>query len=135
MNKASKSTEVTAEAELVQISRAVRFGLAAIVIGLSYPNIHCALGIDNFSQIYADMLGNKPLAGATVFMVRFQPLFIGLSILFPVSAVATIFTPGLARSIYIAGFLVLAIFAQLFFQWSTLTAPLFDIISGMQGTQ
>jgi hypothetical protein len=131
MNEALKSTEMTAEPELVRVSRAVRFGLAAIVIGLSYPNIHCALGIDNFKQVYADMLGNKPLAAATVFMVRFQPLFVALSILFPVLAVATIFTPGITRSIYIAGFLVIAIFAQLFFQWFTLTGPLFNIIRDM----
>jgi hypothetical protein len=131
MNEAFKSIEMTADAELIRISRAVRFGLAAIVIGLSYPNIHCALGIDNFRQVYADMLGNKPLAAATVFMVRFQPLFVGLSILFPVLAVTTIFTPAITRSIYVAGFLVLAVFAQLFFQWFTLTGPLFDIIRGM----
>ena len=124
---------MTPESELRRISRAVRFALAAIVLGLSYPNIHCALRIDKFQQIYSDMLTNKPLAATTVFLVHYQPFFVGLSILFPAMAIATIFMPGITRSIYIAGFLVIAIFAQLFFQWFSLTSPLLDIIRGMGG--
>jgi hypothetical protein len=118
MHEASKNPDTTAHSEVVRISRAIRFFFAAIVLGLSYPNIHCALGIGHFQQIYSDMLGNKPLAAATVFMVQHQYLFVGLSILFPIVAVATIFTPGITRPIYIAGVLIFAIFAQLFFSGS-----------------
>lgn len=129
------SNDSTAGLELVRLSRAVRFALAAIVVGLSYPNIHCALGIDKFRQIYVDMLGGKPLMPATALILQFQPLFVALSILFPVAAIVTIFIPGTTRAIYIAGFLVLAIFAQLFFQWFSLTEPLFSIIRAMGGVE
>lgn len=134
MNEAEKSTEMTAHSELIRISHAIRCFFAAIVLGLSYPNIHCALGIDKFQQIYSDMLGNKPLAAVTVFVVHYQSLLVGLSILFPVVAVATIFMRDTARSIYISTVIIFAVFAQLFFQWFTLTGPLFNIIRDMGGT-
>jgi len=117
------------------MSRAVRFGLAAIVFGLSYPNVHCAIHIDKFQQIYADMLGNKPLPALTVFIIHYHWLFVASSIVFPVAAFLTVFVPGVTRSIYISGFLVIATFVQLFFQWHALTGPLFSIIQGMAPAQ
>jgi len=120
------------EAQLFSIGRAVRFGFAAMVFGLSYPNIRCAFGINHFRQIFVDMLGAKPLPSATALVLQIQPFLIGLSILIPLLALAFLFVPRLAYSIYASGVLVLLVFVQLFFTWHALTIPLFTIIEGMQ---
>jgi hypothetical protein len=85
------------------------------VLGLSYPNIHCAF---KFKKIL-EGFGDKPAGFFTGFLFNHQYLFIGFSILFPLAAVLTIFMPSIIRSIYVSGFLVLVVFAQLFFTWFT----------------
>jgi hypothetical protein len=121
------------QSEAIAAARAVRFGFAAVVFGMSYPNIRLALGLHHFEMIFRDMLGNKPLPAVTVFVLQAQPFLLGVSILIPLAAIAIIFTGRLSRSIYISGVLVIAVFFQLFFTWHAVSAPLFVIIQGMQG--
>ncbi len=122
----------TDKSELSRVSRAVRFALAALVLGMSYPNIHCAFGIPKFQQIYQDMLMGKPLPQVTEFVVRFQIVFEALSILLPVLALGSVAARGTTRPLYVVGGVVLGIFVQIFFQWFALTLPLFGIIKEMQ---
>lgn len=112
-------TDSTNNTELARLSRAVRFGLASIVLGLSYPNIHCALTIKEFLNV----MGDKP-TGLGALMLENQHLFVGFSILLPVTAIVTIFTREKIWSIYIGGLLVIAVLVQLFAQWFTLMSPI-----------
>ncbi|RYD69124.1 MAG: hypothetical protein EOP84_29065 [Verrucomicrobiaceae bacterium] len=121
------------DSSAIAAARAVRFGFAAIVLGMSYPNIRCALGIRGFEQIYSDMLGGKALPAITTFVLWAHPFLAALSILIPVTAVALIFFGRLSRSIYISGALILIVFLQLFFTWQAVSAPLFEIIRSMHG--
>jgi len=123
------NTESAVSSELVRLSRAVRFGLASVVIGLSYPNIHCALNLRRFQELFEGM-GVKPSVAFT-FLQANQPWFISLSILFPLAAIASLFTPGHVRSLYLSGFLIIAVFAQLFYTWFACTAPWFLMINSM----
>jgi hypothetical protein len=117
------STDPDIKVELARFSRAVRFGLASIVLGLSYPNIHCALSIKAFQDVFT----SSEAGTAAGIIYGHQPLFVGLSILLPVAAVANIFMPGIVRSIYLSGVLVMAVFVQLFFQWFTMMGPISKI--------
>ena len=131
MNDDLQNAETATQSEIVRISRAIRCFFGAIVLGLSYPNIHCALKIGHFQNVYSDFLGSQPLPVSTVFMLNHQAVFVALSVIIPVAAIATVFLRDQARSIYIAAFLIFSVFAQLFFQWFTLTGPLFEIIRMM----
>lgn len=115
------------------IARAVRFALAALVLGVSYPNIHCAFAMGRFEQIFMDMLGNKPLPAATVFVLRYRWLFEGSSVLFPMLSVMGVFSSRSVRPTYLSGVTVLLVFGQLFFMWFALTGPVVEIVRGMQG--
>jgi len=119
----------------VSVARAVRFGFATVVLGLSYPNIQCARRLHAFEQVFRDMLGDKPLPAVTTFILHAQPALLGLSILFPILAVVLVFIPRLAQSIYVSGVLILLTFFQLFFTWHAVSEPLFSIIQGMSGGQ
>jgi hypothetical protein len=121
------------ESQFVALGRSVRFGFAAIVLGVSYPNIRLALGIGAFRVIFQDMLGNKPLPAITTLVLQAQPFLIGLSVVIPLVAVALIFVGRLTHSIYVSGVLVLAVLFQLFFTWQAISAPLFKIIQSMSG--
>ena len=123
-----------ADLQAIAAARAVRFGFAAVVLGMSYPNIRCALGIYRFELIFRDMLGGKPLPAITTFVLQAQPVLLGLSILIPLAAIILIFAGRLSRSIYVSGGLILAVFFQLFFTWQALSEPLFEIVRAMGGT-
>jgi hypothetical protein len=124
------NNEPSAGSEGARLSRAVRFGLAALVIGLSYPNIRCAVAITHFREMY-DGMGIPTVSRTAAFLFAHRPLFVGLSILLPPAAIVSIFTQEKVRSIYLSGFLVIAVFVQLFFTWFTLTAPLWGLIDDM----
>jgi hypothetical protein len=117
----------------VATGRAIRFGFAAVVLGMSYLNIRQALSLHAFAAVFRDMLGGKPLPSVTTLILGSQPFLIGLSILIPIAAVAAIFVGRVTTSIYLSGVLVLAVFFQLFFTWHAMCAPLFQIIQGMSG--
>lgn len=113
--------------------RAIRFGFAAIVLGMSYPNIRLALGLHAFTAVFGDLLGAAPLPAITRLVLGAQPALIGVSILMPLAAVAMVFAGRITQSIYLSGALVLAVFFQLFFTWQALYAPLFQIVQNMAG--
>jgi hypothetical protein len=115
------------------LARAIRFALAALVLGIAYPNIHCAFGIGRFEMIYNDMLAGKPLPGVTIFILHYRWFFAGLSVLVPIVALASVFARNAARATYWSGVAVFMAFGQLCFQWFALTAPLIEVIKGMQG--
>ena len=119
------------ESSALEIGRAVRFGFAATIIGLSYPNIQLALRIHSFGQVFSDMLGNKPLPAITILVLHSQAILVAFSILLPLLAVAHLFIKRLAHSIYISGCLILLVFLQLFFTWHAVSAPLLSIIENM----
>jgi uncharacterized MnhB-related membrane protein len=120
--------------QLLQFSRAVRFALAAIVIGFSYPGIRIVSFSGNVEQIYHDMLGNHPLPESTQFLFRYQEIFCLLSFLFPLLAIASIFLKEIVRSLYVSGVLFLLCFALFYFEWHAAIVPMFDIVRGMQST-
>jgi len=113
--------------------RAIRFGFAAVVVGMSYPNIRLALSIEKFAAIFHDMLNGKPLPPATRFALGAEPELIALSILIPISALALVFIGRLTQSVYLSGACVLMIFVQLYFTWEAMSAPLFEIMKAMGG--
>jgi hypothetical protein len=123
------------ESQSVALGRAVRFGFAAVALGMSYPNICLALRISAFRAIFKDLLGNKPLPSITTLVLHAQPFLIGLSIVIPLVAIALIFIGRLTHSIYVSGVLVLAVLFQLFFTWHAISAPLFTIFQSMSGSQ
>lgn len=129
MNEASSDSELQSEA----VARAVRFGFAAIVFGLSYANIRCALGLHAFKHIFRDLLNQRPLPPITTFLFQAQPVLVGISFLLPALAAVLIFVGRLKHSIYMSGALILAVFFQLFFTWHALAAPLLTLIRTMQG--
>lgn len=86
-----------------------------------------------FEQIFMDMLGNKPLPAATVFVLRYRWLFEGSSVLFPMLSVMGVFSSRSVRPTYLSGVTVLLVFGQLFFMWFALTGPVVEIVRGMQG--
>jgi len=121
------------DSQSVNTGRAIRFGFAAVVLGMSYLNIRLALRLHAFGAVFQDMLGGKPLAAITTLVLGAQPFLIGVSILIPVAAVALVFVGRLTHSIYLSGALVLAVFFQLFFTWQAMCAALFQIVQGMTG--
>jgi hypothetical protein len=122
------------DSETVTIARAVRFGFAAVVLGLSYPNIRFALGLHDFGVVYQDMLGApQAFPAMTRFVFWAQPFLIALSILIPLAAILAVFVGRLARSIYISGALIVIVFVQLFLTWHAASLPFFEIIRRMQG--
>jgi hypothetical protein len=125
--------EVTNEpTSQIHLARAVRFGFTAIVVGMSYPNIRLATHIPFFEQIFRDMVGNKSLPLITALTIRFQMALIVSSVAIALAAIIVPFFTASSRSIYVAGFLILAVLAQLFFTWHAMMNPLFTIISAIQ---
>lgn len=121
------------DSQSLSTGRAIRFGFAAVVLGMSYPNIRLALGLHRFGAVFQDMLGGKPLPVITTVTLQAQPFLAGLSMVIPLLAVALVFVGRRTQSIYISGILILAVFFQLFFTWQAVSAPLFQIVQGMSG--
>ena len=120
--------------EAIAVARATRFAFAAIVLGLSYPNIRFALNLHTLGGVYTDMLGGDSEIGAvTSFVLRAQPFLVALSILIPIAALVGIFRGRLSRSIYISGVSIIVVFVQLFFTWHAGLAPFYEIMRRMQG--
>jgi hypothetical protein len=127
-----ESDPVLTTADLLSSLRAVRFALVALIVGVSYPNIRCALAIFPFQQIYHDMLGNKPFPPETAFVIHWREVLVGLSFAIPTVAIAALFIRRLSTSINLASGLVILVMFQLFWTWHAISQPLFTIIQGMQ---
>jgi hypothetical protein len=122
-----------ADSDMLTVTRAIRFGFAAIVLGMSYANICLASNIHYAEQIFRDMLNGKPLPAIPVFVIHAQPLFFTLSLCIPIAAIALIFVRRLALSFYGFGALILILFIQFFSTWRALSAPFMSIVTQMQG--
>ena len=133
MNEAKQIPQPDA-LDVRQIARAIRFALVAIVLGLSYLSIRSSLSIGNFELIFRDMLGGKPLPRLTQFVLSARPLFVAVSILVPLVAVATLFLRGVTASFYIIGVLVFVTVVQCITIYHGLLAPLTQIISAMSSS-
>jgi hypothetical protein len=118
--------------EFLRVAQAIRFALVAIILGISYPNIRCALAIPALQRIFTDMLGNKPLPFDTTFAIHFHVLLVLLSFAIPLLAIISLFLLRLSTSIYLAGVLIIAVSLQLFSTWHAVTSPLTSIITGME---
>jgi hypothetical protein len=119
--------------QLDALTRALRFFVATIVVGLSYPNIRLALSIVDYQQLYHDMLGNKPLPPITTFFINYSWLFDIVAIILPFAAIALVFSRNAVRSIYLCGWIILVLFCVLFFEWHALIVPITAITQGFQG--
>src|SRR5262245_40173602 len=86
-----------------KLACAIRFALVALVLGLSYFSLRSSLSIASFRQMFADMLGNKPLPALTVFVLAARPWFMAVSILVPIMAIATLFLRSVISSFYVLG--------------------------------
>jgi hypothetical protein len=126
-----ETTSADQTPDLVAITRAIRFALVCIVLCLSYLNVWSALSISKFGQVFADMLGGKPLPAITTFVVQSPTLFLLLSLAIPIAAIATLFARGVVRPFYVLGVLALSSIAFLVVLFHALSAPLGQIISGM----
>lgn len=80
------------------------------------------------------MLGNKPLPTVTCFVIHFQPLLIGTSILIPLVAIPLLFVSGITRSLYIYDALLIVVFVQLFTTWHAVMAPFVTIVEAIQAS-
>jgi len=114
----------------------MRYWLATLVVALSYPNIHCALAIHRFEKIYEDMLGkDEPLPVLTTFVIHGQIVFLTVSIVIPIVALALFFLGRLTHAIYIGGSLFVLTLIQIFFTWDALFSPLIKITEKMIAPQ
>jgi hypothetical protein len=116
---------------LLGLARAVRFAFVALVVVLSYFNIRLSFGIPNFMAIVMDMLNGKPLPPLTMMVIKLSGLFMAVSVLIPVAALATFLMQGVVRSIYILGVLQFIAVVQIIVLYQALMGPLFRIISTM----
>jgi hypothetical protein len=133
MNEAEQIPQQDA-IDVRQLAHAIRFALVAIVLGLSDLSIRSSLRIGSFELIFRDMLGGKPLPAGTQFVLSARPLFLGVSILVPIVAVATLLLRHLVSSFYVIGALGFITIAQFITLYHGLSAPLTQIISAMSGT-
>jgi len=103
MNEA-KQTQQEDAIDFLKLARAIRFALVAMVIGFSYLGLRASLVIKGFGKIYEDMLGrDERLPVLTTFVLNARFLFVTISILIFIIAVATLFSRRLVRSVYIIG--------------------------------
>jgi hypothetical protein len=133
LNEAKQVPQLDA-IDVRQLARAVRFALVAIVLGLSYLSLRSSLSIGSFEVIFRDMFGGKPLPTLTQFVLSARLLFVAVSILVPIAAVATLFLRDVIRSVYLIGTLGFVTIAQFITLYHGLSAPLTQIISAMSGT-
>jgi hypothetical protein len=120
--------------DLIAITKAIRFAIVCVVLGISYFNIRSALSLDKFAQIFADMFGPaKPLPALTELVLRSPMAVLALSALIPALAVSTLLSRGLVRPFYALGALTLASLAFLVVLFHALSAPLNQIVTGMTG--
>lgn len=119
--------------DIRQLGRAVRFALVAIVLGLSYFGIRASLSIENFHQIFTDMIGGKPLPPLTTFVINARPGFMFVSFIVPLVAFGMLFVRNLVISIYVIGVLALVTLIQFIVLYHALSAPFIQIATNMSG--
>jgi hypothetical protein len=119
--------------DIVRFASATRFALVSIVFCLSYFGLSSSLAIGNFEQIFHDMLGGKPLPVVTQWLLHLRLLILLVSVLVPITALATLFLSNIARAVTILGWLVIISFVDCLSIYQGLAAPLIEIIRQMGG--
>src|SRR5258708_1013954 len=105
MNEAEQ-TQQHDPIDVRQLARAIRFALVGIILGLSLLGLRYNPLIEDFRKIFEDMLGkDEVLPAVTRFVLNASPLFVVISSLTPILAVATLFLRSLVVSFYIIGVL------------------------------
>jgi hypothetical protein len=117
--------------EVFKMIRAIRFVLVVIVLGLSYFSIRFSFSIDIFEDVWAGM--NLKLLPVTSFIITARPVLMILSILFPFVALASCCHRNVARSFYIIGGITLLTVVQLILLYQGLSAPMFQLMSNLNG--
>jgi hypothetical protein len=113
------------------LSRALRFTLCALVLGISCFNILSAFTIGKFAAIFNDMLAGKPLPALTAMILTLRPALAVLSLLIPLTAVALLFVRSLLVPVYVSVALALVAMFQLFVTHIAMMLPLLNIVQGM----
>jgi hypothetical protein len=110
--------------ELTAIARGIRFALVCILLSFCYSNISTSLNIKTYADMYKNTQGSKPAPALRSFVMKSSQVFIALSIVFAVCAVATLFDRSLIHSFYAIGILYLLTSAQLSWVSHCLFTPL-----------
>lgn len=119
-------------AEIRDLARGVRAISCAFAFVLCYFNAALVFKASAFEQLFADMLGGKPLPLTTVFLFAWKPFFIGLALALPLCSLLVVcFVRPHRLALTIIGTVMLLAFFQMQFTWIALTAPLLSIVSGM----
>ncbi len=119
--------------DIVKFASATRFALVAVVFCLSYFGVSSSLSIGHFDQVFHDMLGGKPLPTVTQWVLHFRLLILLISLLVPLTALATLFLSNLARAVTILGWLVITSFVLCLTIYQGLVTPLIEIIKALGG--
>ena len=117
--------------EVASLSRALRFTLCALVLGISCFNILSALAIGKFAAIFNDMLAGKPLPPLTEMILTLWPGLVVLSLLIPITAIALLFVRRLVLPVYLSVGLAIVAICQLFLTHIAMLFPLLDVVRGM----
>lgn len=121
-----------ASAEQVDaLSRAVRFVVCAVVLGVSCFNILSALSIGKFAAIFNDMLAGHPLPTLTAMVLTLRSSLLVLSLLIPIAAVALVFVRRLTLPIYCSAALAFVAVVQLFVTNLAMFLPLTEMMKQM----
>jgi hypothetical protein len=108
--------------------RAVRFALVCLVLGLSYFTIRASIKIPDFQRVFADMLDGAVLPLLTSWVLGGRSVLCVASILFPLAALATLFTRSSTKSVYFLGVLTLMTLLQFGIVCHALSEPLLRLI-------
>jgi hypothetical protein len=127
----SDPTDPGASARLMAVTRAIRFALVAILLGLCYLNIRSALSIHAFERIFVDMLGGKALPALTLLVIQLATPITLFSLAMPFCAIATLFMRDLVKPFYVLGMLALIAFAEIAVLYLALFAPLTMIMRAL----
>jgi hypothetical protein len=115
------------------LARAVRFFLCLVVVGLSLFPIVTSQRIGHFREVFDDLFEGRSLPALTAWVIQSQPVLVMLSFLWPVAAVATLFSRRIVGSLYVLGGLALAAIVQALVIYFALSAPLVEILTSLEG--
>lgn len=107
--------------------RAIQVALICVTLGLAYFDVRLCLAIPKFKQIFADMLEGQAFSMITMFVLSQQSALLGLSLLAPLGAIATLFMRPRALAFYVIASAALLAVVQTSVICTALTQPLFSL--------
>ena len=118
-----------------RILRAIRFGFVAIILGLAYPNIHCALRLSKLKLVFQDMFFDRNMPTLLGFIITIRFVLIASSILVPLLGLVSLSWRNLPRSFYFVGWLVIISLTQLALLWNAFAGGLGALVTGVGQTR